>query len=274
MNNIRLGLTETTLLFVYFLNLSGINNQNCINTQRNLCNWLCSTSGFYSKEIIGTYFNFEHEKVKNSQTYNSYFGKLLNFLKENNNYHLELCFHQLPDDLLIYKEKFLNYIHYYDKQKKCDFLQFLDNKHILIINNLGSLMKKQFESGNIKKINSNFPDNVKSIQYFENGYSFFNNGPDQDILVTANKLCNKIKLLEFHGAVISAGAYSFIIADYILNNMKKTVYVIGGGLPFYFGISINRTKHFHNNSINEYFIDVPVEMRPEGYEKIENGCYW
>lgn len=274
MNNLRLGFTESTLLFFFYLDSLDIDNTMYIDKQNELCNWLYSTSGFYDKHIKGSYFDFDPIQIKKSQTYNEYFNKLLNILKNNNNFHLELCFHNIHDSLLIYKENFLNYIHYYDKQSKPDFYIFLNNKNILIINNLGSLMKKQYDSGNMKKINTNFPDQVKSIQYFENGYTFFNNGPNQNILEATKILCNKINNFIFDAAVISAGAYSCLIADYIVTHLKKDVFVCGGSLPLYFGISTLRVKKFHKDQINEYFIVVPSELKPEGYLKIEDGAYW
>ena len=51
----RLGYTESTLLFVYYLNT--IHNIDYID--KNLVNWLYSTSGFYDKKIKGDYFNFD-----------------------------------------------------------------------------------------------------------------------------------------------------------------------------------------------------------------------
>jgi hypothetical protein len=274
MNQLRLGFTETTLLFYFFLDLLKVNNRYYVESQKQLINWLYTTSGFYDKKISGSYFDFNFIKIKNSKIYNDYFSKLLNLLKDNNNFHLQLCFHKLNDDICNYKEQFLNYINYYEKQKPIHLFNFLDNKNILIINNLGSLMKYQFESGNLQKIHSNFPKNIKSIQYFENGYTFFNNGLHENILETTNNICEKIKEFIFDGAVISAGAYSCLIADYILNNLKKEVIVIGGELSSYFGILTERHKAFNKGPINEFFIEVPNEMKPKDYKKIENGCYW
>jgi hypothetical protein len=273
MNNLRLGFTETTLLFYFYLDSLQINNNKYIDSQYGLINWLYSTSGFYDKKIFGSYFDFNPLEVKCSKPYSDYFTKLLTILKKNN-FHLELCFHNIDDSLLTYKEEFLKFINYYDKQPSINLFSFIDNKHILIINNLGCLMKKQFESGNLKKIHSEFPDNIKSIHYFENGYTFLNNGPDENILETINHICEEIDKFVFDAAVISAGAYSCLIADYILNNLKKEVFVIGGNLSFYFGIATKRTKMINKHQINEYLIEVPNEMKPKGYEKIEDGCYW
>ncbi len=274
MNNLRLGYTETTLLFFYYLDKNNITNHKNLEMYEMLIQYMCSTSGFYDKQINGSYFNFNSTEVKNSKTYNEYFNNLLNYLKDNNNFYLELCFQNIDDSLLSYKEDFLQYINYYHKQPKIHVYNFIENKNILIINNLGSLIKQQFECGNLKKIYPNFPDNIKSIQYFENGYTYFNNGPDNTIFETSKKLCNEINNFEFDGAIISAGAYSWLIADFILNNMKKDVFVTGMELNLNFGIANKHAKKVFGDKINEYFIEVPDKMKPEGYLKIEDGAYW
>ena len=274
MNNLRLGYTETTLLFFYYLDLQKIRNSEYVDSQNNLINWLCSTSGFYDKNICGSYFDFDANKIKNLDVYNNYFNRLLNIVK-NSNTKLVFCFHQLHDSLIQYKEEFLNYIDYYNKNnRQTNLLQFMDNKNILIINNLGSLMKMQYESGNIKKISPHNPVTAKNIDFLEPGYTFFNSGHDSSILETAEKLCDKIKTINFDCAVVSAGAYSSLLFDYIVNELNKDVFVIGGDLPFYFGILTQRTRESPSDLINEYFINVPDEMKPLGYEKVENGCYW
>lgn len=274
MNNLRLGLTETTLLFYYYLNLKNISDKNISDSQNCLINWLFTTSGFYDKRITGNEFNdFDILNVKKkSLVYHQYFDKLLILFKKNN-FHLQPCFHNIDPSLQVYKEEFLNFINLSNKQPKIDIFTFMQNKHILVINNLGSLMKQQFENGNVKKIHPNFPDNVKSINYFENGYTFFNNGPHNNILETANYICEQIKDLSFDGAVISAGAYSCLIADFIINHLQKEVFVIGGELSYFFGIKCKRNS-FTNFENKEYLLEVPLEMKPEGYEKIEDGCYW
>ena len=135
-------------------------------------------------------------------------------------------------------------------------------------------MKNQFESGNIDKICNEFPKNVKSIEYFENGYSFLNSGPDSSLLETAKNIIEKIKDLNFDGAIISAGAYSCLLADDINKKLEKETFVMGGVLPLYFGISTKRITMYSNEFVNEYFINVPDSMKPLNYEKIEDGCYW
>lgn len=274
MNNLRLGFTETTLLFLHYLDLQKICNSEYVELQDSLINWLCSTSGFYDKNIYGSYFDFDANKIKNLDVYNNYFNRLLNIVK-NSNAKLVLNFHKLPDSLIQYKEDFLNYIEYNNKNnKQTNILQFMDNKNVLIINNLGSLMKKQYDSGNITKICPYYHICPKNIDFLEPGYTFFNNGPDSSILETVEKMCDKIKTINFESAIISAGAYSPLLFNYIVNELNKEVFIIGGELPIYFGITTKRVKKFNSQLINEYFINVPDEMKPLGYEKVEDGCYW
>jgi hypothetical protein len=193
------------------------------------------------------------------------------------------------DSLISYRNEFLNYIDYHNKCRRIlkidpniinnpsaqvDLYRFIDNKNVLIINNLGSLMKLQYESGNLKKIFPDFPM-IKNIDFLEPGYTFFNNGPDSSILDTAEKICDKIKTFNFNYdcVLVSAGAYSCLLFDYIINELHKDVFVIGGDLAYHFGIMTNRIRS-QGFPINENFINVPDEMKPPGYEKIEGGCYW
>ena len=278
---LRLGATETTLLFFYFLD--NYEKYYCVDlpdklkyadAQKYFINWLYSTSGFYDKEIKGSYFDFDGDYILKSTIYNEYFSKLLFIIKDTNS-PVILVFHDTDESLSYFKNKFLEYIDYNNKIKKYEnMLQFMENKNILIINNLGSLMKKQFESGNIDKICNEFPKNVKSIEYFENGYSFLNSGPDSSLLETAQNIIEKIKYLNFDGAIISAGAYSCILADDINKKLGKETFIMGGNLPLYFGISTKRIITWCKEYINEYFISVPDSMKPLNYEKIEDGCYW
>jgi hypothetical protein len=150
----------------------------------------------------------------------------------------------------------------------------MSNKKILIINNLSSLMKQQYDSGNVKQICPDFPDDVINIKCFENGYTFFNTGPNKNILQTYRKMCHKIKEIDFDGAIISAGAYSSLLAYHISTKLKKEVYVCGGELPNYFGIKTNYAYMYNKYLINEYWIPVPEDMKPPNYKKIEDGIYW
>jgi hypothetical protein len=184
-----------------------------------------------------------------------------------NNCNIILYFHDVNESIENHKYDFFNHINYYEKKSNVDlntFLDFMNNKNILIINNFGSLIKQQFDNGNFKKI---YPDcNIKSIQYLENGYTFFNNGPDNNFLDTTNVICEQIKQFDnFDGVIISAGAYSCLIAEYVLNTLNKKVYTIGRDLIEYCYI---RTQDNFNE--NPLYISIPEDLKPNDYKKIEN----
>ena len=275
---IRLGFTESQLLFYYYLDKFKLIDKKLYEDRQNhLINWLYSTSGFYDKTVAGSYFNFDANYIKNTDTYNRYFEKVLKNVKNITNSKIVLNFHDqdvkyIPKEI---NEQFYNYINLNNKTAKYnDILSFMSNKKVLIINNLSTLMKKQYESGNIKKICPEFPNNIIDIKCFENGYTFLNNGPHKNILQTYRKLCKKIKEIDFDGAIISAGAYSSLLAYHISTKLKKDVFICGGELPNYFGIKTLRADMFFKHLINEYWIPVPDYMKPANYKKIEDGAYW
>lgn len=291
MNYLRLGFTETMLLFFYYLDTLNIDMKyeitlKKIKNQKSFCNYLYTTSGFYDKTIEGSYFDFNFEEIQKSTVYNKYFEKLLHMIKSDK-IRLTLSFDKLDNELLDYKKQFINFIDnnfninnfdinnivFNNDCEKYDMLKFIDNKSVLIINNLSNLIKQQYESGNINKICPTFP-NIKKMSFYQNDCTFFNNGPDNSIIETAEKICNNIKDIDFDCAIISAGAYSSLLFDYIVNHLNKRVYTIGGDLSLYFGIKTKRIEKFNKDKINDYFISIPIKMRPLNYEKIEDGCYW
>jgi hypothetical protein len=279
---LRLGLTETTLLFYYYLenilNLD-LNKLQLIVSQNNLINWLYSTSGFYDKTINGTYFDIDVKKAKESHIYNYYFSNLLNIVK-NYDKNVQLNFHNIPEDFFKHKEEFNKYLNCENKGEPLTHnilfvYKFIENKRVLIINNLGILMKQQYENGNTQKINKEFPD-VINIDYINPGYTWLNNknGKDKNFIITLNKICKNIEnvINNFDVAIISCGAYSAFIMNYIYNIGKKECVVCGGELCNYFGISIERNNP--SRIVKEYHIFVPDELKPVDYKKIENGTYW
>jgi len=285
---LRLGFTESTLLYLYFLeNILKIHPNNGLfyELQRNMLNWLLSTSGYYDKTIPGTNMNFNTLDIKKSETYHTYFRKLINIIRQSN-YQVLLWFHEMPEKTLSYKNKFNDFfmnkiISYFDSDVQKIFHTFIENKKLLVINNLGKLFKQQVDNGNIYKIFIDFPK-IETFNYFENGYSFVNNGPDKNLLETANKNIEKIDSLKIdcNAVVISAGAYSILYAEYFIKK-NIPVFILGGDLAFYFGIKIKRHyrdhSYFFKNLTQEQknlFLSVPKSMIPPNADKVESGCYW
>ena len=281
----RLGYTESTLLFFYYLDNfhnGEIDKSIYIHSQYNLFKWLCTTSGFYDKNIdINNIYS-----ILNSNVYNTYFNKLLNAIKE---YTGEVTFYfndfncglnKFFDLFFIYINKEYDLIHRNHNKyigRKCVY-NFINNKRVVIINNTGCLMKEQYYNGNLRNIYDDLPP-VINIDYIEPSYTFFNDGPYNSILESIEDIYKKIDLLidSNDAFIISCGAYSVLIADYIFKKYNKEILIIGGDLPTFFGVNTKR-GYMHWKDILEnnkqYFIDIPNEMKPKNYQYIEDGCYW
>lgn len=273
MKYIRLGFTESTLLFIYYLEyiLNVVLKQSSIELKKNMINWLYTTSGFYDKLVTGTYFNFDYKNIENSFVYISYMKKLMRYIQQSDR--LELCFHKMDEDDE-YKKNFITYLN--PKENAINFDQQLiynitQNKRVLLISSFAELMKEQYESNNCKKIFNNFPDFINILTY-TTPYTFFNNGPDNNCLETCLKIQNDIKKIieDFDIALIAFGSYSALIAGYI-NELNKDACIMGGEMQQFFGIASKR----HTPIDTKYWItEIPEKYKPIDYLKIENGCYW
>ena len=80
----------------------------------------------------------------------------------------------------------------------------------------------------------------------------------------------------FDIALVAAGGYGMLIADFIFTELKKSVMYIGGALQLFFGIIGKRW--FDNNEIlemmNDNWIRPDNEDKPANFVKVEKGCYW
>ena len=277
---LRLGMTECSLLFIYWLNnYKKINNNELKDSNNNLIKWLYTTSGYYDKTQKGTYFNVEHNNNNIPIVYNTYIEEIFDFIKNADIYNYKFHNFTLKNEL----EEFKNYI---NPVKESHLTQeivfdFIKDKKILIICPFSPLIKYQLESGNCKNIYNNTP-NVKSICIYKFPYTFFNNGPHNNLLETKeyifNDIIDNIKD-EYDSVLISCGAYGCLMAKKFYN-IDKNVCIIGGDIQTFFGILNDRAKKlFQENNIQiqnkeSWILNIPDEYKPENYMKIENGCYW
>jgi len=276
---LRLGLTECSLLFIYWLNkYKQIKTEELINSKITLIKWLYSTSGYYDNTIQSTYMDASHTD-DDTETYNKYMDTLLEFIKYSNNY--TFCFHEfsLKEEINEFKTlidaKNVSHIHQHV------VFDFIENKKLLIISSFSPLIKEQLENGNCKKIYNNTPE-IEKIYSYKMTYTFFNKGPHNNILETTDYIYNDIITNindDYDSVLISCGAYSCLIAKKFYD-IGKNVLTIGGDLQSMVGILNKRTKYYyikHNIEIpnKEYWIlDIPEEYKPNDYQKIEDGCYW
>jgi len=275
---LRTGFTESTLLFMYWCEINKKLNLNNNQGKINMIKWLYTTSGYYDKTIMGDYFNAKHSNIK-PPIYLKYLNKILHFFK--NSDRISLWFHNIEIDSITttnvekLKNEFLNHFNSPVAHISQEVVyNFIADNSILIISPFSPLFKQQIDSGNCRNIYENFP-NVKNVAIYQNIYTFFNNGPHNNILETCDAtfhdIMNNIDVQSYDYVLISCGAYSLLFAEKFYN-LGKHVCTIGGELSEFFGVLNNRNKN--NINITEYWIQVPEEYRPKGYMKIEEGTYW
>jgi hypothetical protein len=275
----RLGYTESTL-FMYFYNrvTMNIDTNTNVEFENRMMNYLYSTSGFYDKQIQGTYFDIDVASAKHSEVFNAYFQTLLNSILQWTGV-VVLNIHNFDAD---WKEVFAHFVTFIAERNlnvkivrhvwTTSYLyNSIKEKRVLIVNNLGKLYQQQYDSGTLHTIFPHFPKLI-SIQTFENGYTYFNNGPHNNILETAQQLMEQIEEETYDVVIVSAGAYSPLFASFFAQKKNKQVICVGGDLSNMFGVE---TRHVYLSTTNSHlFIPVPDDMKPEGYLRIENGAYW
>jgi len=284
MKIVRLGSTETQLLYFYYVrNILNLElDYSSLISQKSLINWLYTTSGFYDSNINGNYFNFDAEvdKILLSDTYKNYMETIIKIII-NSDFAAFPMFHNSYFQMCIYKDNFIEYLQH--KGCKIDlhwnpvpqFYSMIENKNVLLINTLADLMKSQYDTGNLHKIYTDFPK-VNNIFTCVNDYTFCNKGNDKNILDTTERICNDIKNknIAFDCAVIGCGAYSCLFAEYINDTLKKDVIILGSLIQLYFGLKYKRYTQSNAILDETYWLDIPEIYRPENYEKVEDGCYW
>jgi hypothetical protein len=205
----RLGFTESSLLFCYYLrNTLKIDTPEFKNYEHSFLYWLITTSGFYDIS-----FN-------------------LNFIGTDNYLKLMSEFHKMSKEstitrFLIHDTEYSKYLpSFYSNYNVVDytfdsvlneFNEFVKNKNVLIINPMSELMKQQYDSGNLSKIN-NFQ--IKSIKCYTNNYTFLNNTINSNNKSTklnsfeyVDSIMEDINKIECDCVVISCGAISSLIAN-------------------------------------------------------------
>ena len=275
---LRFGMTECSLLFLYWLNkYKQIKITKPID-KKCLIKWLYTTSGYYDNVIKSHYMDAIHTD-EDTEIYIKYMNIVLEFIKESDIYTCLYHKFNLNDELNEFK-LLINAKKNQDINDQIVF-DFIKNKKILIISPFSPLIKDQLISGNCKKIYNNTPD-IDTIYTYTFPYTFFNKGPHNNILETADHIYNEIITNinnDYDSVLISCGAYGCLMAKKFYDN-GKNVCTLGGDLQTMFGILNGRTRDYYNNANKEipnkeYWITkIPDVYKPKDYMKIENGCYW
>lgn len=286
MKIVRLGMTETSILFLTFISrnfkLDPEIKTGISQTIKNLLNWLYSTSGYYDKAVTGNNFDFD----VTAMTLN-YF-KFIKHLEasiancEITQFYVHGGFvthllNQFKDEF-IEKYKIRNFTILNDipfKERIPDIFRRIAKRRVLVISAFDGLIRQQVESGNIKKIYPKFPKIVE-LKTLKFPYCFHNNGPHTNYFETLDAFFAEIKTVgEFDIALLSCGAYGHMLCHKIDAELKKDAIYVGGSIQELFGIISKREKDRGEIEYNEHWItEIPESYRPADYKSIENGCYW
>lgn len=159
---------------------------------------------------------------------------------------------------------------------KDNWMPALKGKKILIVHPFSKTLEKQ-----IKNFKNIFPDK----SWFENCQIDFaippltlaGNHQNKDWQEHLSPFLESLKQKsDFDIALVAAGGYGMLVADYIFKEMNKSVMYIGGALQLFFGVIGKRW--FDNKEIlkmvNDDWIRPNKEDKPDNFTRVEKGCYW
>ena len=88
-------------------------------------------------------------------------------------------------------------------------------------------------------------------------------------------MCGEIRKIDFDIAIIGAGAYGPALAVFVKQIGKKAIHM-GGATQILFGIKGARWDQMEiiSKLYNEQWVRPSDKERPEGFNKVEEGCYW
>lgn len=247
----RTGLTEGTLIYNEWLKTKNLYRKD---TEDEFINWLYSTSGWFDKDIKGTHFDFDAEKVRQSANYqrflHDYDHSLLNsdmiHVMLHSDYHLNGLEHQDEFATRFVEKPTDNYCYWKDVPL---LKKLIKQSNLIIVNNLASLIAEKYPV---------IPIDTPQTQL--NGTAMPNDYKNSfEVLDEIFNKCVSITPHEIGVFLIAFGAYSCLLADK-LNKQGYNTIVLGSGIQKLFPITIPKDKlHLY---------------RPAEYAKIEDGKYW
>ncbi|MCH5172099.1 MAG: hypothetical protein J1F31_04680 [Erysipelotrichales bacterium] len=179
--------------------------------------------------------------------------------------HMEDYFYKLQCN----DAKVIQYLSFEPINKK--WLSGLNGKKVLIVSPFKKEIEEQLKNkehlDDLKNIDAKF-EVVQAIQSIGDEVPNFPNWFE-----ALEHMKSEIKEKDFDIALVGAGAYGTPLCAYIKSLNKQSIQT-GGATPLLFGIIGSRweNRDYVKEKINEYWIK-PFE-KPDGYEKVEKGCYW
>ena len=151
----------------------------------------------------------------------------------------------------------------------------LKGKRILIVHPFAVTFQKQYQKRAELFPNRSWFEDC-SIQFIKPPMTMAGNHGNKDWQEHMDIFFSDIQGVEFDVALVAAGGYGMLIADYIYTNMRRSVMYIGGALQIFFGVIGKRW--FDNKEIRSLITDDWVrpanDERPPNHTRVEKGCYW
>lgn len=238
----RTGLTEGSLLYNEWLKTKGLHRPD---TEDEFINWLYSTSGWYDRDIKGSYFDIDVEAVKKSANYHRFLREYHQALKNSDWFHLMLhsSWHlnglESANQTEFVKQYSMTNRAYW---REPYFLKDLTiGQRVLVVSSIAPLIANHYP-----------------VEAYHSPTTHLNHGEHKNAWETLAKMESDIAQLKdfFDIALVSCGAYGVLLTDRIVQ-MGKSAATIGSGIYQLYPVG-----------------EIPMECRPNGWEKIENGRYW
>lgn len=141
----------------------------------------------------------------------------------------------------------------------------ISGKKILVISPFKKSIDIQHSKGH-----SILPSNINLITY-KCVQSIANNKVHSTWIESLNIMKKDISKIDFDIAFLSCGSYGDALCDYIKKINKQAIYV-GGSLQLWFYIYGLRWNK--NQSLTDKWKKCEPEEMPNGYQRVEGGCYW
>lgn len=159
---------------------------------------------------------------------------------------------------------------------KENWMPALKGKRILIVHPFSNTFLKQ-----VKHLKNLFPGQSWfedcELQFIQPPLTLAGNHQDKDWQEHYRGFIDSLKNInDFDIALVAAGGYGMLIADFIFTELKKSVIYVGGALQLFFGVVGKRW--FENKDIlkmmNDSWTRPEKEDKPSNYTSVEKGCYW
>jgi hypothetical protein len=159
---------------------------------------------------------------------------------------------------------------------KNSWMSALKGKKILIIHPFIKTISKQLNNLGALFPNRNWFEDC-TFQIISPPLTLAGNHKNKDWQEHYQDFLEKLNTItDFDIALVAAGGYGMLIANYIYKEMDKSVMYIGGALQIFFGIIGKRW--FENKDIlklvNDDWIRPDKLDKPLNYTNVEKGCYW